>query len=100
MVIRMPTYYVRSTTMAAHHPASTSHIVRDPEVQGGEPTISGTRIPVRVIVVAHRYFPDLDRLCEGYPPLTPGLVQEALTYYAANRAEIDAVIAINVTDTD
>ena len=86
--------------MAAHHPASTSHIVCDPEVQGGEPTIAGTRIPVRVIVVAHRYVPDLDRLCEGYPPLTPELVQEALTFYAANRAEIDALIVANDTDSE
>jgi uncharacterized protein (DUF433 family) len=76
------------------------HIVRDPAVQGGEPTIAGTRIPVRVIVVARRYFADLDRLCEGYPPLTPELVQEALSYYAANRAEIDALIVANDTDPD
>jgi len=86
--------------MAAHHPTSTSHIVRDPEVQGGEPTIAGTRIPVRVIVVAHRYFPDIHRLCEGYPPLTPELIREALNFYAANRAEIDALIAANDTDPD
>jgi uncharacterized protein (DUF433 family) len=89
-----------ATEMAVERAVGFPHIVRDPEVQGGEPTIIGTRIPVRVIIVAHRFTPDNAYLCAAYPSLTPALIAEALAYYAAHQAEIDRYIVQNDTDLD
>jgi uncharacterized protein (DUF433 family) len=75
-------------------------IVRDPKVLGGEPTIQGTRVPVRIVVLAWRLAPDLTRICRSYPRLIPAAVQAALDYYAAHRAEIDRYIAENDADLD
>jgi uncharacterized protein (DUF433 family) len=67
-------------------------IVRDPRIQGGEPTIRGTRVPVRSIVLA--------RDGDGLDPaaiaaefgLDPAAVAAALAYYGAHKAEIDRSI--------
>jgi uncharacterized protein (DUF433 family) len=67
-------------------------IVRDPRILGGEPTIKGTRIPVRVLVVYRRHEPDLTHLFEDYPRLTQADFDEALAYYEAHPEEIDRYI--------
>jgi uncharacterized protein (DUF433 family) len=70
-------------------------IVRNPRVQGGEPTIRGTRVPVRSIVVARdRYQGDLARVARAFA-IDEAAVRAALAFYEANKAEIDGVIAEN-----
>lgn len=70
-------------------------IVRNPRIQGGEPTIRGTRVPVRSIVIARdRYDGDLARVARSFT-VDEAAVRAALAFYAANKAEIDQIIAEN-----
>ena len=84
--------------MALPEPAFP-RIVRDPRIVGGEPTIKGTRIPVRVLVLYRRYEPDLTHLYEDYPRLTRADVDEAFAYYEVHREEIDSYIRESQDDT-
>jgi uncharacterized protein (DUF433 family) len=67
-------------------------IVRDPRVQGGEPTIRGTRVPVRSIALAR----DEDGLdpAEIAKEFNVDIVavEAALAYYEAHRPEIERII--------
>lgn len=68
------------------------HIVRVPDVVGGEPIIDGTRIPVRTIVLYYREYQNVADLHEVYPVLDRPVLEEALRFYEANRDEIDRYI--------
>jgi uncharacterized protein (DUF433 family) len=72
--------------------AKAQLIVRTPGVQGGEPVIRGTRVPVRSIALAR----DEDRLEPAAIAREFGVelaaVQAALAYYDAHKAEIDRII--------
>jgi uncharacterized protein (DUF433 family) len=70
----------------------TQVIVRNPRVQGGEPVIRGTRVPVRSIVIAsEEYGGDLARVARAYS-VDVAAVQAALAYYELHRTEIDEII--------
>jgi uncharacterized protein (DUF433 family) len=86
--------------MATTRRTASAEIVRNPEIHGGEPTVAGTRISVRTIVVAWHFEPDIASLCEAYPTLTPAAIRAALAFYDANRAEIDRYIAENDVEFD
>ena len=73
-------------------------IVRDPSIQGGEPVVRGTRVPVRAIVVAWREYGDVGSLLEAYPRLSEDDIREALAFYRANRREIDEQIRAQLAD--
>jgi uncharacterized protein (DUF433 family) len=81
--------------MAAPKAVPYPHIVRNPEILAGEPTIKGTRIAVRNIVVAIRYTPTVEELLEDYPTLSRDAIEEAFAFYDNHRAEIDRYIAEN-----
>ena len=67
-------------------------IVRKPRVQGGEPVIRGTRVPVRSIVIAaEEYGGDLGRVARAYT-VDEAAVRAALAYYRRHKAEIDRSI--------
>jgi len=72
----------------------TYHIERRPGVQGGDACIVGTRIAVWVLAAMHKQGDTAEDILEAYPNLTAAQVHAALSYYYDNRAEIDAVIAI------
>jgi len=76
----------------APHPA---RVVRDPEVCGGEPTIEGTRVPVRSIVVQWLFYRDLGRVQSAFPRVDVPTIEGALTYYETHREEIDRLIDDN-----
>lgn len=86
-------------TRARSHQAP-DRIVRDPRVLDGEPTVQGTRVPVRSIILAHQYYGDVARVCQAYPSLDRAAVEEALAFYRANLAEIDRYIAENEAELD
>jgi uncharacterized protein (DUF433 family) len=67
-------------------------IVRDPRILGGEPTVKGTRVPVRALVLYRRHELDLKHLFEDYPRITQADFEEALAFYEAHRDEIDGYI--------
>ena len=62
-------------------------------VQGGDPCIRGTRIPVWVLAAMHKQGDTAEDLMEAYPNLSAAQIYAALSYYYAHRVEIDAVIA-------
>ena len=66
----------------------TTYITARPGVQGGEPCITGTRIPVWVLAAMHKQGDTATDILEAYPDLNA-----ALSYYYEHRGEIDAVIA-------
>ena len=70
-------------------------VVRNPRILGGEPTMEGTRVPVRTIVEATRYAKDIDDIVRGYPMLDRVAVETALSFYEQNRDEIDRYIEEN-----
>jgi len=55
--------------MAAPNVAPYPHIVRNPDILAGEPTIAGTRIAVRTLVVAVRYTPTIEELLSSTFPI-------------------------------
>jgi uncharacterized protein (DUF433 family) len=79
--------------MVAAQVRSLSRIVRRAGVQGGEPTVRGTRVPVRAIVVAWGDSHDLGSVLAAYPRLESDDVEAALEYYRRHRADIDESIA-------
>ncbi|MDQ6832657.1 MAG: DUF433 domain-containing protein [Chloroflexota bacterium] len=81
--------------MAAPNITSYPHIVRNPDILAGEPTIVGTRITVRNIVEAARDTQSVEDLHADYPTVTQEAIEEALAFYEAHRGEIDVYIAEN-----
>lgn len=76
-------------------------ITRNPSVLHGEPTLAGTRVPVRAVVLMHRtYDQDLDLVCEALPTLTRADTEAALQFYREHRDEIDTYIRQNDVDED
>ena len=81
--------------MTTSRPTTFPRIVRNPEILSGEPTIRGTRISVRIIVLNYRCYRSIVPLLEAFPHLTADDIREALAYYEANRHEIERYIAEN-----
>lgn len=75
-------------------------IVSRPDVLLGEPTVAGTRISVRTIVIAHYAFGGVKQVQEQLPTLTIPDIEAALRYYREHRDEINAYIAANTEDED
>lgn len=81
--------------MAAPKSVPYLHIVRNPDILAGEPTIAGTRIAVRNIIERARYTRTIEELCDSYETISREEVEEAFAFYEAHRAEIDRYIAEN-----
>jgi uncharacterized protein (DUF433 family) len=59
-----------------------THISVDPEIHHGEPCITGTRIPVSMIVGSVADGMSFDEIIVSYPQLNKESVQAALAYAA------------------
>jgi uncharacterized protein (DUF433 family) len=68
-------------------------IDRDPAIRGGRPKIAGTGLTVRRIVGWYKMGMTPEEIALEYPHLTLAQVHAALTYYHANRDEIEADIS-------
>jgi uncharacterized protein (DUF433 family) len=68
-------------------------ISRSPAIRGGRPLIAGTGVTVRRIVVLHRQGLTPEEIAQEFGHLTLAHVHAALTYYYANRQEIDDDLA-------
>jgi uncharacterized protein (DUF433 family) len=79
-------------------PEPVGRITRNPRILGGEPVITGTRVPVRAVVLAHRIHPDMPYLTRAFPMLTPDDIDDALRYYQDHTTEIDRRISENDPD--
>jgi uncharacterized protein (DUF433 family) len=71
------------------------YITTDEKILGGEPTIQGTRTPVRAIVEAWRRGTPPEAIPEHLPHLTLAQVFDALSYYSDHQSEINAYIERN-----
>lgn len=74
---------------------ASDRIVRNPRILDGEPTVRGTRVPVRSIVLTARYSCDLDCLRQAFPMLDDADIQAALAFYKVHQGEIDQLIEEN-----
>lgn len=72
-----------------------AYIVRDPRICGGQPTVAGTRVPVRSVVIQWQLYHDLNRVQSAFPRLDIPAIQAALAFYESHREEIDHLIEEN-----
>jgi uncharacterized protein (DUF433 family) len=72
-----------------------SYIVVDPAILAGEPSIGGTKTPVRAIVELWRMGVLPEEIPMHLPHLTLAQVFDALRYYAENQGEINRYIEAN-----
>lgn len=75
-------------------------IVSDPAVEGGAPTIAGTRIRVSDIVAYHLYNARRPEELATDFKLSLAQVHAALAYYYAHKPEIDAEIRDNAVEAE
>ena len=65
------------------------HIVSDPKVMMGKPTVAGTRVTVEIILEKLAAGESIDQIVAAHPRLTREMVQEAISFAAhALRADI------------
>lgn len=77
-----------STTLQVEHP----HVMRRPDLCGGEPIIDGLRVTVRHVATLYRSGEGIAEIAESLN-LTEAQVVHGLSYYFDHRAEIDALIS-------
>ncbi len=68
-------------------------IVRSPDIRGNRPRIAGTGVTVRRIVSWYQLGMSPEEIVAEIPHLNLAQVYAALTYYHANREEIDDDLA-------
>lgn len=68
-------------------------IVRSPDIGGRRPRVAGTGVTVRRIASLYRQGLSAEEIADQITHLTIAQVYAALTYYHANRDEIDADLA-------
>ncbi|MBW3541674.1 MAG: DUF433 domain-containing protein [Planctomycetes bacterium] len=73
-------------------------IDRHPGVHRGRPKIAGTGLTVRRIAIWSKLGNSPEQIVEHIPHLTLAQVHAALTYYHANREEIEADIAAEAAE--
>lgn len=78
-------------TIATEH----FYIITDSQILNGEPTIKGTRTPVRAIVELWRQGVAPEEIPNHLPHLTLAQVFDALSYYSDHQEEINAHIERN-----
>ncbi len=71
------------------------HIIRDPQMHRGEPTIRGSAVTVRTVVERTRLGDTPEQIVEAYPALTLAQVHDALGYYYDHPGEIERYIQEN-----
>ncbi len=75
-------------------------ISRQPDIHGGCPIIAGTGVTVRRIAIWYKQSLSAEEIAARIGHLTLTQVYAALTYYHANREEIDADLAAEAAEAD
>ncbi|AUB39548.1 hypothetical protein COO91_05544 [Nostoc flagelliforme CCNUN1] len=73
-------------------------IVKSPETLGGRPRIAGTRVSVQRITAWYKLGLNAEEIAERMGNVNLTQVYAALTYYHANREEIEAYISAERAD--
>ncbi len=79
---------------------SYRYIVRTPGVRGGNARVENTRIGVHDVVGLIVNGANVDEVVRSFPDLTRAQVYECLAYYEDHRAEIDALVARQMSPPD
>lgn len=70
-----------------------TYIVQDEGICGGQPRIANTRLKVQHIILEYEYLGwTPDQICDAHPEIALPEVHAAISYYYANKQEIDAAI--------
>ena len=69
------------------------NLTNTPGVRSGRTIIENTRIGVHDIIAVIINGSSIDDVCRSYPDVTRAQVYECLAYYEDHRAEIDALVA-------
>ncbi len=70
-------------------------IVRNPGILHNEPTIEGTRVPVRAVVLFKYEYGDIPGVQSALPSLSASDIETAMRFYGEHRDEINRHIAEN-----
>jgi uncharacterized protein (DUF433 family) len=73
-------------------------VVSTPETCGGRPRIAGTRISIAQIAVWSKQRLSVEEILEEIPYLNLAQVYAALSYYHANRNEVEADLAAELAE--
>lgn len=73
---------------------SSSIITRDPEILGGTPVFTGTRVPVRILLEYFESGETLDEFLEGYPSVTRQQAVEFLELVISQLPKLDDEAAV------
>jgi uncharacterized protein (DUF433 family)/antitoxin (DNA-binding transcriptional repressor) of toxin-antitoxin stability system len=84
-----------TTAGAGTPPTAYRYVTRTPGICGGQPTLRGTRVPVRAIVGYHKLGMNADEIRASLPHQTQAQIYEALSYYYDHVAEIEREIQEN-----
>jgi uncharacterized protein (DUF433 family) len=63
------------------------HIVRDPKVCGGEPTIKGTRVTLRTILASLAAGDGIETILTDFPTLSDQDIRAVIAFAAASAEE-------------
>lgn len=74
------------------------YLVAIPGVCSGVTIVEGTRIGVHDVVGLIVNGSSIDDVCRSFPNVTRAQVYECLSYYEDHRAEIDTLIAVQMSD--
>jgi uncharacterized protein (DUF433 family) len=74
------------------------YLTNVPGIRSGRTIIEGTRIGVHDVIAVIINGAAIDDVCRSYPDVTRAQVYECLSYYEDHRAEIDALVARQMSD--
>jgi len=77
-------------------PAQQVYIVQNEGICGGQPRIADTRLKVQHIAAEYEYLGwTPDQICDAHLEISLFEVHAAISYYYANKKEIDAAIQVD-----
>jgi uncharacterized protein (DUF433 family) len=63
------------------------HILRDPQICGGEPVIKGTRVTIRTILASFAEGATIEEILNDFPTLTKEDIRAVIAFAAASAEE-------------
>ena len=80
--------------------ATYRYIVKTPGIRGGNARLEGTRIGVHDVIGLLHNGETVDSVTRCFPGLTRAQVYECLAYYEDHTAEIDLLVARQMSETN
>ena len=64
-----------------------AQIIRDPQINGGEPTLRGTRVPVRTVLASLAEGAWIDEILTDFPTIREAHIRAVIAFAAASAEE-------------